>query len=557
VPERQEVASTPEAGLGPQAFLFFLASLTIGAGLLLWAAARPYLEWPHVSDDMFYYLVLVRETVQHGVVSSDGVRPTNGFHPLYFLALRVLYPWFPESVLPRVALTLLAVCHVGSCLVLWATLRRLCGRTLAGLLAGLYAANPFVIGVVFAGVETALMALFLSLCLWAHGRWLEHGGRSDRLVMLATLALATAGRTDTVMLGAALAAGPALAAVPRDRWLGSPGSVLRAIDPAPLWVVLMPVITFGVWSQAATGEFAQTSGRALSYWQSVGDWRLIHQALSGLGALATPVAALAYGLYVVVQFITWLAKGPVMLLRAHPLGMLLVGAGIAARLGAGALPRPDPDLAASTAHRRLARELAAFLVLLWAFYAILFRHCQGWYWHSTVYVSTLLVGWWLAPLRALARGEAAQRLWARLPRAAAAWIVVVAIGLAALAVDDLRPRRLPPAPNASTVAAADPLSLVPNGATLGAFDTGRLAWEQPRLRVVNLDGLVNNAAYRALRGRRIGRYMLDEPVEWLFVNDKVVQRFRPFGLDEWLSQADLVGRNGSGVGLYRLRSAAG
>jgi hypothetical protein len=565
-------APPPRASLAPHALAFFLASLVLGAGVLFWAAARPYVDWPHVSDDMFYYLVLVRETAQHGVVSSDGLRPTNGFHPLYLLVLRPLHAVVPEPALPGAALALLAACHVGTCLVLWLTLRRLGGRVVAGLLAGLYAANPYVIGVVFAGVETALMCLCLSLSLWAHARWLEGGGRGDRSLALLALSLVVAGRTDMAVLGVALAAGPLLGrASAGGRWPPA-ASVARDLDRAPLMAAALPVLAFGVWGQLATGEFLQASGRSLSFWQSVGDWRSIRHALDLLGPLATPASALVYVLYAAVQFLAWLAKGPAVLMCAHPLGVLLARAGIMARFASGRT-RPDPETPRQEAHRRLGRELISFLILLWGAYALCFRHCQGWYWHGSVYVSTLLGGLWLASPRALGHDRTG-RLWARLPRGAATVGLLVAIGLAAVVLDPLRPRdwaRTPAgmvaaaplvpgqvgahslAHTASGEIAADPLAQVPGGATVGAFDTGRLAWEEPRLRVVNLDGLVNNGAFRALRARRIGQYMLSERVEWLFVNDKVVERFRPFGLDEWLARADLVGRDAVGVGLYRLR----
>jgi hypothetical protein len=540
--------SRPSSTIDRYAWAFFLASLCLGVGVLLWSSARPYVQWPKTSDDMFYYFTLVRESVRHSVVSSEGLRPTNGFHPLYFLLLRAVYPLVPESVLPGIALAILAIAHGATCLALWATLRHLTGRTLAGCVAGLYAANPYVLGVVFAGVETALACLFVSLCLWAHGRWLGGGARSDRLVALVALGLAVAARTDTVMLAAALALGPSLTALRR------PAAALRALDRAPLAVALLPVLAFGAWSQWATGEFLQTSGRSLSFWQSVGDWRIIRGALEGLGALASPVAAIAYALYVLVQFVAWLAKAPVVLLSAHPLGTMLVGAGIAARLGGDAVGETSTASSpGATLRRRQASELIAFLLLIWTFYALLFRHCQTWYWHTSVYATALLLGLWLTPLRQYS--EPAGAWLTRLPRAAPALALLVAVGLSGLALDDLRPRGSPRAVDPNAAPASDPLAMVPDGAQLGAFDTGRLAWEQPRLKVVNLDGLVNNAAFRALRQRRIGRYMLEQDVEWLYVYDKVVDRFAPFGLGEWLAQADAVGRSASGVVLYRRRDS--
>jgi hypothetical protein len=530
------------------AFLFFLAALLIGAGLLAWNATRPYVDWPNTSDDMFYYLTLARETAEHGVVSVDGLRPTNGFHPLWFLVLRALVPWTAEASLPQVALAILATCHALTCLVLWRTLRRLAGPGLAGLLAGLYAANPFLLRVVFAGVESALAALGVSVCLWAHLRWLERGRAADRTLSLAALVLAVAARTDTVMLAAAFALAPAIA---RLRERAGAGRALRAVDPVPVVIAALPVLAFGIWSLSATGEFLQTSGRALSYWQSIGDWRLIRSWVAGLGAVATPAAALLYALEVVVQWVGWITRAPLELLIHHPLGVVTAALVVAARFGLlpGAASRPagvEPDLARG----RLAIELVTFQILLWTFYALLFRHCQVWYWHSSLVAAALLAAIWLAPAREIARRFAARLA----PRPVMALLLIAAIGCTVWSVSGFRPRPRGPGAAVWPPAAGEPLARVPAGATLAAFDTGRLGWEHPHLTVVNLDGLVNNAAYRALRARAIGRYMLDQRIEWLYVRDPVVERFRAFGLDAWLSRADPVAGSADGVRLYRLRT---
>ena len=564
-------SSTPASTLHPSGFtlaryalLFFLASLAMGVGVLLWSATHAYTDWPSTSDDMFYYLVLARETAAHGVVSVDGLRPTNGFHPLWFLVLMAIEPRVSASALPGVSLALLGLLHAGTSVILWRTLRRLAGPGLAALVAGLYAGNPFVLRVVFAGVETALAATFVGLCLWGHVRWLEHGRASGRWLSLGALGLAVAARTDTAMLAAALAGSAALGRLRETR---DPGAALRAIDWAPVAVAVMPVLAFGAWSQVATGEFLQTSGRALSFWQSVGDWRLIREAVSRVGALATPVTAIVYALEVIVQFVGWITRAPIELFGAHPLGVMLVAGSLVARLGLGPPgTRPSAERARDGAsepgttadasvRRRLTRELTTFFLLLWAFYALLFRHCQIWYWHTSVYAAALLVTLWLEPLSRLASATAEMFPSRRALRGTMIVVLVSAVALTGRALNDLRPRHLRAAAP-RTGSAADPLAQVPAGATLGAFDTGRLGWEQPHLRVVNLDGLVNNAAYRALRGRRIGRYMLEERIEWLYVRDRVVDRFSAFGLREWLDRADRVGTSGDGVALYRLRGMA-
>lgn len=58
---------------------FAYAFLAPGGGPFGWAA------W--VEDDFFYYVVIARHIVQTGVSTFDGVTLTNGYHPLWMLAV--------------------------------------------------------------------------------------------------------------------------------------------------------------------------------------------------------------------------------------------------------------------------------------------------------------------------------------------------------------------------------------------------------------------------------------------------------------------------------------
>jgi hypothetical protein len=67
----------------------------------LWGAKANLIGF--FTDDSFYYLKTARNVFVAGFATFDGVNPTNGFHPLYFLLVTALAglvpaPWFLNAV---------------------------------------------------------------------------------------------------------------------------------------------------------------------------------------------------------------------------------------------------------------------------------------------------------------------------------------------------------------------------------------------------------------------------------------------------------------------------
>ena len=545
--------------------VFFWACLLGGTGFLISTARLPVIRWPRYIDDMYYYLLLVRHSLHSGLVSVDGVRPTNGFHPLYFLLLRGIYPHTTEAQLPTVAVTMLALFHAATGVTLWLTLRRLAGRVIGGLLAGIYAANPYVLGIVLQGLETPIACFFAALGLWAYVCWMQEGRTAYRAMMLLALPLAVFSRTDTIFLGVAIALTPLF--LPGHRPLRD----WRKADLLLLALCALPVLLFTLWSWRDTGEFIQTSGRAHSYWQSIGYWTELNASLRHLGALRVPIAALGFLVSILIAFPTWILSGFYYLLSYHGAGWLLLGA--RTMLTPSASQREGNATAA-----RLSRSLLLFLALLWGFYALFFRHCMEWYWHTSVYSAALLVGLGVAPLRHLDAGRFQAVVAHRRFPALAITACLLALGLTGLSFNTLKTKpaglraytdtRSSDIPLGEIVEAGDPalasqvhspppsrplLTVVPKGGVVGVFNSGAVGWDYPELQVVNLDGLVNNGAYRAIRRGEIGQYMLDEHIAYLLTSEVVLKRFAPFGLQQYLDHADLVCRWDNGVLLYRMR----
>jgi len=531
------------------AFAFFLFCLGSSFQVFLRNSRVGPQFWPLRSDDLFYYLVIVRRSVQDGVVSMDGIHPTNGFHPLYFLVLRWLYPHVAEAALPGLALLLLATAHVATSVTLWGTLRRQCGNFMALLVAGAYACNPDVLKIIFRGVETSIAVLFVSLALLFHLKWLESPASvRNRAASLCFLSLGVASRTDTAFLCLALALSPCVFGSSRPvrgkRW--------RDFDLAPVLAGVVPVALFAAWSHGATGEWLQTSGRALSYWQSLNAWSSVTSAISGHvpAGLSAPVSLLVYELLILGALFMAVGKPFVELLTSSGLGWLVLAllvwswrtrreeAGVAMK-PAGIASNPRPLIPSQL----LTRQLLLFLCLLWGFYSVFFRHCHDWYWHSSLYAAAVLVGLNLAP--------AARWFESSLTKSASSqWAVCLGLILAMpVALHPLR--ALAPLQVADTgFCPADPLPrLVPPHALVGAFDSGVISWTYPDLRVVNLDGVINNSAYRAIRAHDVGGYLEREHVHWLLTVDDQ-SRFQDFGLNEYLKSATIYSRIPNGMRLY-------
>jgi hypothetical protein len=62
---------------------------------------------PFFEDDFFYYLVVARNLVHHGVSTFNGIQPTNGYHPLWLLINALLYRIFGDRESLFVVLILL------------------------------------------------------------------------------------------------------------------------------------------------------------------------------------------------------------------------------------------------------------------------------------------------------------------------------------------------------------------------------------------------------------------------------------------------------------------
>jgi hypothetical protein len=151
----------PKLGL----WLPMLLLVTYAVVLLARFFTRGDLYLAYFEDDYFYYLVVAKNIVLHGVSSFDGIRPTNGYQPLWQLLNTALYWIVGDHRAFFVALLVLVFLFV---LGTYRTLRRT--QTVLGTangygLACALLSITFMAAISRTGMEVSL-TLFLLALFW-------------------------------------------------------------------------------------------------------------------------------------------------------------------------------------------------------------------------------------------------------------------------------------------------------------------------------------------------------------------------------------------------------
>ncbi len=480
-------AIPPESARDGRRGLYALAILGMALRLgLIWSGAC---DNRVIADDAFYYFTIARNVAAGLGATFDGLGATNGFHPLWLLLLTPLFalaraldlgPW----VAVHLALTLGALLDLVTGAVLWRLLRRLGAPRGAHWAVAVWFLSPFTVLLSLRGLESALNVTLFAVWLAAVAAALgdrRPDARRGLAVGLVT-GIAFLARTDNApLLGASLAlsALAVLLARPRDggprAWRG--GIAFLLVAGAVTALLALP---WFLWNLNTFGTPWQVSGAAKLanpqiFGHVPGDWG--NQLRFLLAAVWVPAYFVAgetmkqRPAYTAVATAAWTVLALLLPFLLRALWR----------------PRAAAQLAVTAA-------LGAYLVAHAAVYVLVLRTYVVWY--ATVPVFALIV---------LFVGLGAERLLGRMPAPAR----VVAAGLAVLAagtifVQYFHATRIVPRgeervvrPILTRIAAQ-----APGTRTIGIFNAGAAGYFAPEvgpLTVVNLDGLVNNAAVAAWR----------------------------------------------------------
>lgn len=509
--------------------LRFLPWGVVAAGLALQVflalSPLPVLLVELVPDDGFYYFQIARNIVDGLGSTFDGVYPTNGYHPLWMLVLLPLFAVFSAGGVADVApvhaaLVVAALLSATTGVLLLAIMRRYTDDARIHAFAlFLWFFNPHVIYESLNGLETALSLSLLAGLLLSLTRFAERATRGR---------LATAGVVGGLAMLARL--DNAFYIVAALCWLLWRDRTLRGLRHAVAagMIAAAVVLPWFLWNAYALGMFFTSA----SVTATVVNHHLVYQD-NGEGLFQTLKAA--------VYTTDHALRATLVQTGAPALFLLAAGAALALavsrrRDGQGTTPAEG--------------VFALGFALVFVANAAVRWTMRSWYFIAVAFVPPLLSAWLL--------GEVSRRR--RIPSWVLACAAVVVAGVFFVNWErDLHGRQ---EAQAEMYAAAQwQNEHLPDGSTIGVFNAGVQGYFS-RHRVVNLDGLVNNAVSAAMLDGRLWAFIAGSDIG--YISDfplYMTYRYRDFfGEPDMLPHLDEIHRvplgahprGTDGVHIYRI-----
>jgi hypothetical protein len=472
-----------------------------------------------VPDDAFYYLTISRNLANTGVSTFDGENLASGFHPAWMMLETTVARWLPDKIaLLRVMVAVSLLLHATAGWLLYLCLRRAVGNTAAAAAVGVWMFGRLPLLVASFALESSLYCVAFLLGYLLYLQRIEpylrerSATNQDRmptrnlLLFGAALGLCVWARTEAIVLVACAAAWLAVAALRRDGLAASLREACRrgALTTAAAFVAFTPWLLFSLHS---FGTIRQASGVMKTLWRQdeIAKLGVGERVLEDGGRLGQWLA------YVMPW--AWSSKT----LLSAAVAMLWVGLFLAAAVHVKRCPadaRQTVVRALRSVAYPLLHVLAAGVV-----YSTCFTDVQCWYLALPcleVYLAIVVVG------GAICRVEAdRQRVQSWTKRALAVALVFTALGLVRYGLTFQKgfwawQRDV----YASLGRVAE---LTPAEAKIGCFNAGVPSYFGQR-RVVNLDGLVNDAVVPYWRSKTFSRYLADAEIAFVFDDARSLER---------------------------------
>jgi hypothetical protein len=479
---------------------------TTAVGFALRAALwfRPFasLDRLFIPDDTYYTLDIARSLAHGHGPTADGTTLTSGFQPLLgFLMVPIFWLTDSATAAAKADLGLLVIVDTATIVVIAWLAYRVAGRVAAVVAASIWAISPVALSMALGGLETSL-AMFLEVTLVVAWIWANDHPTARRSAAVGVLAgLAVLARVDAVFLVGALTL--------VQLWRG-PRRVF-----VPLAVALTLTLTpWWGWCIATFGTPVPTSGRSA-------------HSLAPYSPFSAKSSALALGaasggpFHPVDSLRVWLFRKP----TVAAIGFWIVVAlfVVVGLVWARVIGRSRKRAAARTNDAMpFAATLLVFAAALLAFYAWF-----GVTYYFTRYLAPVALAATLVVAVGVGRLAESRLPFRHLALSAVALAAVVPIAASFgtdawyLTAKERAVTRLGEVSSFDTATGyagvAQRIALLPpRGSVLAGMQSGAIGYfGQPRLTVVNLDGVVNPDAEKANRHGRVAEYMRRRHVTWI------------------------------------------
>ncbi len=456
-----------------------VVALAVLAQLVLVARPFDFYLTNLLTDDAFYYFQIARHIAEGLGSTFDGITPTNGYHPLWLVILVGIYKWFSaggaELELPiRAALYLSLAFNAAT----WLLAARVIARVpmaayLRAIALFIFACNPFLLYQTLNGLETSLALMVFALFTLFAVRFEEGKGSAWALGIVA-------GAMTLARLDMGLYAFAFLVWLMWTRgWSASRKDALT--------FVLVAGATAAPWFLWNLVQF-----HTLLTSSSLSETLVNHQLI-----VQDHGASIAQFLKAVLYFSQRALEDVFERTGMYALACALFGAALAL-LCARALPLP-----------RTRKEIPVLAALFGGFVLLFIGNASvRWTMREWYFVS---FGLFLALLCA----NVLARVFAHITYKKSAALVFFAAVFFSFTVDWSKALRGgDQSPLDMRAAAIWQSEHLPPGTRVGAFNSGIQGYFS-KAQVINLDGLVNNAAYDALREKRLWAYIHEARIAYL------------------------------------------
>ncbi|MBI2612506.1 glycosyltransferase family 39 protein [Candidatus Kaiserbacteria bacterium] len=463
-----------------------------------------------LSDDSFYYFQIARNIAEGLGSTFDGVNPTNGYHPLWLIAVLPFFSALSDGsaydIVPiQGVLALSALLYVATGAVLLAIIRRYTKSAWvkAGAL-GFWFLNPFLLYQMLNGLETPLSVFFIALLFLAGIRVAELPSTRRFIETGIVGGLMMLSRLDTVFYFLGFLA-----------YLVYRNRVRRSVRPVLISGIAATLVVapWLLWNAVNFGTVITSS--------SVASTMVNHELIvqdHGPSWFQTFKAAV-YMTDREARAVVPFTGIPVVLfvLAGLTLGWFLFGKG---RSLVSRFPREIP----------IELFIASGFVLNFVANASIRWTARPWYFIAVNLMIAIWLAWFLEKLRE----EGYMHRFVVVP--------LILFSLFLFYVGWSKDLRNVAAPQRQMLETTQWMNAnLPEDALLGAFNSGIQGYFSTH-RVVNLDGLVNNEALAALQRKDVWGYMQDEGIQYLADYDLYLRyRYKSFlGIGDPFSRLELV-----------------